>query len=188
VLLSLAAFAVMVLWQIVSQVITTNLPSSLFGSLTALGISVAGIGISLLVQAGVWRAGLAVTRGQAPDVNMLTQTDNLVPYVLTIIVVTLGAIVGFVLCVIPGIIWLVLTAYAPLLSLDKGLSPGDAINTSISWVRENAGSVILVLILAYVVYFLGFIACCIGLLISMPVALVAITYSYRVLGNEPVAP
>jgi len=68
------------------------------------------------------------------------------------------------------------------------LSPGDAINTSISWVRENAGSVILVLILAYVVYFLGFIACCIGLLISMPVALVAITYSYRVLGNEPVAP
>ena len=142
----------------------------------------------MLVQAGIWRAGLAVTRGEAPNVNMLTQTDNLGPYVLTVIVVSIGMIIGFVLCIIPGIIWMVLTAYAPLVALDKGVGPGEAISTSIDWVKNNAGRVILVLIVAYVVQTLGIIACCVGLLVSIPVSLVAITYSYRILGNEPVAP
>jgi uncharacterized membrane protein len=142
----------------------------------------------MLVQAGIWRAGLAVTRGEAPNVNMLTQTDNLGPYILTTIVVGLGLFVGIILCVIPGIIWLVLTAYAPLVALDKGAGPGEAISTSIDWVKNNAGRVILVLVVAYLVYTLGIIACCVGLLVSIPVALVAITYSYRILGNEPVAP
>jgi uncharacterized membrane protein len=73
-------------------------------------------------------------------------------------------------------------------ALDKGVGPGEAISTSIDWVKNNAGRVVLVLVVAYVVYTLGIIACCVGLLVSIPVALVAITYSYRVLGNEPVAP
>jgi len=142
----------------------------------------------MLVQAGIWRAGLAVTRGESPNVNMLTQTDNLGPYVLTVIMVSIGMFVGFILCVIPGIIWLVLTAYAPLVALDKGVGPGEAISTSIDWVKNNAGRVVLLLFVAYIVYVIGVVACCVGLLVSMPVALVAITYSYRILGNEPVAP
>ena len=179
---------VIIFWQLVSNFISANLPTGLFGTLLLLGLSVVGFGISMLVQAGIWRAGLAVTRGEAPNVNMLTQTDNLVPYILTTIVVGLGLFVGIILCVIPGIIWLVLTAYAPLVALDKGVGPGEAISTSIDWVKNNAGRVILVLLVAYLVYTLGIIACCVGLLVSIPVALVAITYSYRVLGNEPVAP
>ena len=188
VLLTLAAFLVIIFWQFVSSFIQNNLPANLFGTLLALGIRVVGFVISMLVQAGIWRAGLAVTRGETPNVNMLTQTDNLGPYVLTSIVVGIGTFIGIILCVIPGIIWLVLTAFAPLVALDKGVGPGEAISTSIDWVKNNAGRVILVLVVAYVVYVLGIVACCVGLLVSMPVALVAITYSYRILGNEPVAP
>ena len=188
VLLTVAAMVVIIFWQLVSNFISANLPTGLFGTLLLLGLSVVGFGISMLVQAGIWRAGLAVTRGEAPNVNMLTQTDNLGPYILTTIVVGLGLFVGIILCVIPGIIWLVLTAYAPLVALDKGAGPGEAISTSIDWVKNNAGRVILVLVVAYLVYTLGIIACCVGLLVSIPVALVAITYSYRILGNEPVAP
>jgi uncharacterized membrane protein len=38
------------------------------------------------------------------------------------------------------------------------------------------------------VYYVGALACYVGLLVSIPVALVMITYSYRVLEGEPVAP
>jgi len=96
--------------------------------------------------------------------------------------------VGFILCIIPGIIWLFLTAYAPLRALDKGEGPGDAIKGSIDMVRSNVGQVLLVLIVCYLIYFVGAILCLVGLLVSIPVALVAMCYSYRVIQGEPVSP
>ena len=136
----------------------------------------------------VWRAGLGVTRGQEPAITQLTQTDNIVPYILTVILVGLGAFVGFVLCFIPGIIWLIFTAYAPLLALDKGMDPIEAIQTSINWVKDNFGQVFVILLVSYLIYMAGFCLCGVGLLVSAPVALVAIIYSYRALTNEPVVP
>ena len=78
---------------------------------------------------------------------------------------------------IPGLIWFFLTAFAPLLALDKGLSPVEAITTSINWVKDNFGQVFLMLLVAGLVYFVGWLLCCIGLLVTAPVALVAIIYS-----------
>jgi len=151
-------------------------------------MSVLVMAVAFIVQAGVYRAGLEVTKGRAPALTMLTDTTNIGPYVLTILAVSLGAFVGFVLCVIPGIIWLFFTAYAPLLALDKGMGPGDAIRRSIDMVKENIGAVLLVLLAAYVIYYIGAVICYVGLLVTIPVALVTITYSYRALNNEPVAP
>jgi uncharacterized membrane protein len=41
---------------------------------------------------------------------------------------------------------------------------------------------------SYLIYIVGFCFFCIGLLVTAPVALVAIIYSYRALNNEPVVP
>jgi uncharacterized membrane protein len=119
---------------------------------------------------------------------MLTETTDIAPYILTVIVVGLGAFVGFILCIIPGIAWIIFTAYAPILALDKGMGPGEAISTSINWVKENFGQVFLILLVSWVVYIAGALLCGVGLLVSIPVALVAIIYSYRALNQEPVVP
>jgi uncharacterized membrane protein len=139
-----------------------------------------------IVQAGVWRAGLGVTRGERPEVSMLTRTDNIVPYIITNVLVALGFFVGFILCVLPGLVWLLFTAYAPLLALDKGMEPVEAIKTSINRVKDNFGRVFLVLLVAYIVYIVGACLCGVGLLFTAPIALVAIVYSYRALNQEPV--
>lgn len=141
-----------------------------------------------IVLAGVWRAGLGVTRGETPSVDMLTRTDNIVPYILTSIIVSIVASIGFFLCFLPGLIWLVLTSFASLHALDKGTDPIESIKASINAVTANAGRVILILIASWVVYFLGAVACLVGLLVTIPVALVSITYTYRLVNNEPVAP
>lgn len=187
VLLVLGVFVVNVLFAIIRGAITSSASGS-----TALLISfvlgLVGIVISFIVQAGVWRAGLAVTRGGQPAVSQFTETDNLGPYILTSIVVGLGAAVGFLLCIIPGIIWLIFTAYAPLLALDKGAGPGDAISQSINWVKSQFAVVGVLLLVCWLLYWVGLILCCVGLLVTIPVALVAITYSYKVLDGQPVAP
>ncbi len=144
--------------------------------------------VLFVVQAGVMRAGLGVTKGETPSVSMMTQTDNIVPYFLTILLVGIGAFVGFLLCFIPGVIWLIFTAYAPILALDKGTDPIEAITTSINWVKDNFGQVFVILLVSYIVYVVGACLCGVGLLVSIPVALVAMIYSYRALNNEPVVP
>ncbi len=187
ILLMVSVFVVGILVGILRAVLTPNDGGFLVFIWSSLLGAVAYV-IMWIVQAGVWRAGLGVTRGQEPAVSQLTQTDNIVPYILTVILVGLGAFVGFVLCFIPGIIWLIFTAYAPLLALDKGMDPVEAIQTSINWVKDNFGQVFVILLVSYLIYLAGACLCGVGLLVSAPVALVAIIYSYRALTNEPVVP
>ena len=142
--------------------------------------------ISFVIQAGVYRAGLQVTRGVAPSLRMLTETTNLGTYIGTTLLIAIGYFIGFLLCFIPGLLVLFFTAYAPLIALDKGVGPMDAIRESIELVRNNIGKVFLILILAYAVQYVGTLACYVGVLVSIPVALVMITYSYRALTNEAV--
>lgn len=147
----------------------------------------AAAAVGFVVQAGVYRAGLAVTSGVAPRLGMLVETTNLGTYIGTALLVGLGATIGTILCVLPGLAVVVFCSYAPLIALDKGLGPVDAIRRSIELVRNNLGQVLLILLLAYAVYYVGSLACYIGLVASIPVALIMITYSYRVLEGEPVS-
>lgn len=143
--------------------------------------------ISFVVQAGVYRAGLAVTRGEAPQLSMLTETTNLGQYVLTALLLGVIVSIGSLLCIIPGIIAMVVFAYAPLIALDKGAGPVESLRRSYEMVRANLGQVVITLLLAYAVYYVGSLICYVGLLVSIPVALVMVTYSYRILEGEPLA-
>lgn len=159
--------------------------------LAMIGFSVAmflQVAVAVIVQAGIYRAGLGVTQGKTPSFSMFTESTNIGPYILTAIVVALGAMVGYLLCFIPGIIWLFFTTFAPLRALDKGEGPGDAIKGSIDMVRNNLGQVFVILLVSYLVYIAGALLCGIGLLVSIPVALIAVCWTYRVINGEPVAP
>lgn len=187
IILMIAVFVASLVISIVQNFLTPN-DGGFIAIIWSLAVAFVGYVLISIVQAGVWRAGLGVTRGQEPSVSQLTETHNITEYILTSIVVGLVGVIGLALCVIPGIIWFFFTAYAPLLALDKGMGPGDAIKTSIDFVKNHAGQVFLILLVAGLVYFVGWLLCCIGLLVTAPVSLVAITYSYRALNNEPVVP
>lgn len=187
IILMIAVFIVAIIMSFVQNVLT---PSD--GGLTATLISLVLAGaswiVTSIVQAGVWRAGLGVTKGTTPSIDQLTSTENIVPYILTNVVVGIGLIIGLVLCILPGIAWMIFTAFAPLIALEKGVGPGEAISQSISWVKDNFGQVFVILLVSYIVYIVGACLCGVGLLATIPTALVAITYTYRALNNELVVP
>ncbi|CAN5415917.1 hypothetical protein BH10ACT3_BH10ACT3_05160 [soil metagenome] len=183
ILLMLAVFVVSLVLSLIRQVVTPD--SGGYGAvIIGLVLSAIVYIITSIVQAGVWRAGLGVTKGTTPSVAQLTETDNIVPYILTSILVGIGLIIGLVLCIIPGIIWLLFTAYAPIIALDKGVGAVDAIKTSITMVKDNFGQVFVILLVAGIIWVVGYVLCCVGLLVTAPVALVTIVYSYRALNNE----
>ena len=183
--LVLVVFLIQFVWSFISNLIQPDV-NGIFGWLMSIALAGIGLALAFIVEAGLWRAALGVTKGREPSFSQLTEGTNFGPYALTAILVGLGTAVGLLLCIIPGIIWLVLTAYAPILSLEKGMSPGEAISTSIGWVRENAGTVFLLLLACWLLGIVGVIACCIGVLVTYPISRVAIAYSYRALNNETV--
>lgn len=187
IILMIAVFVAFIVISIIQSVLTPD-SSGFLALVWTAAISVIGYIITSIVQAGVFRAGLGVTKGEAPSVSQLVDTTNIANYILTVILVGLGFFVGFILCIVPGLIWLVFTAYAPIVALDKGLGPVEAITTSLNWVKDNFGQVFLILLVSYIVYIVGACLCGVGLLVSVPVALVAMVYSYRALNNEVVVP
>ena len=164
-ILMLVVFLVTLVLGIIRTAVTPS--DDGFGVLlVSLAISIIVYVISMIVQAGVYRAGLGVTKGVAPSVNQLTETENIGTYILTSILVGIGLFIGLVLCIIPGIIWLILTAYAPIIALDKGSDPIEAIKESYNHVKNNFGQVFVILLVSYIVYVIGICLCGVGWLVQ----------------------
>ena len=125
--------------------------------------------------------------GQPVDVSTIVKFDNFGQYLLAALLMGVGTAVGFMLCVIPGIIVFFLGVFFPYFIIDKGMGAIDAIKASIDLVRNNVGQVVILVLLTYVANFIGQLLCGVGLLASVPVVAIATAYLYKRLLNEPVA-
>jgi uncharacterized membrane protein len=143
--------------------------------------------ITNFLQIGLYRSALAVTAGQRVEFGQVFTAEGAGPYLVVAILYALMVGIGTLLCIIPGIIVAFLGFFAPYFVLDQGLAPVDAIKASFRMVNANLGQMIPFAILAFIVYVVGFIACGIGVLVTGPVALLAVAFAYRTLNGQPVA-
>ena len=138
-------------------------------------------------QIGLYRAALAITAGQQVDFASMFSSENMGPYIATLILYSVGVAVGTLLCVLPGIAFLFFGFLAPFYVLDQQLSPVDAIKASFRTVSSNVGGMLGFAIVTLLVYLAGLLACLVGILVTAPVALLAIAYTYRTANGQPVA-
>lgn len=176
----LIIFGVQIVFYIVSQVIQSSVDSFVIGF--ALGGIFSAIGwfLSFLLQAGLIRAALAITRGEAPDASMLFSTENLAPYAVASILVALLAFVGFLFCCVGLLVVMFFTYFYGFYVIDRGSAPVDSIKQSFELVKNNAASVAVLMIVVIVI---NLLTCGIG----SGVTFIALGYAYKVLNGEPVA-
>ena len=145
----------------------------------------------LITSSFVWlaiiRATLAITYGRPVDVKEMLSTDQLGQYIIGAILVGIGTAIGFLLCIIPGIIFMFMTIFWGYFLVDKKLSPVESIKASIALVNKNVGTLIGFFIACIGAYILGAIVCGIGLLVAIPVVVLSSGYMYRKLQGESVA-
>jgi uncharacterized membrane protein len=103
------------------------------------------------------------------------------------LIVALLTAVGFVLCILPGIVVAFFTMFVTALVVGEGASATDAISGSVALVRQNLGAVVVWFLLAIVLAFVGAIVCLVGLLVTVPVIVISQAYTVRVLHGRPVA-
>ncbi len=175
----LIIFGVQIVFNIISQVIQGSVDSFVVGMALSGIFFAAGLFLSFLLQAGLIRAALAVTRGQAPDPSMLFSTENLGPFAVASLIVAALSWVGILACCIGMIVVLFYTYFYGFYVLDRGSAPVDSIKQSFELVKNNTGSVALLMI---VVIIINFLTC--GL--ASGVTFLSLGYAYKTLNGESV--
>jgi hypothetical protein len=100
----------------------------------------------------------------------------------------LGAALGFVLFIIPMIFLGVSWMFSLALIIDKQMGFWRAMETSRKMVGKHWWMVFGFLIVAALINVVGVLACCIGLLFTMPISIGATMYAYEDIFCAPTAP
>jgi uncharacterized membrane protein len=144
--------------------------------------------VSLLIQAAVVRGALGITKGERIELNTFLSTENLGQIVLAAILLAIGTAIGLILCIIPGLLVIFFSQFTYHFIIDKGLPAFDAIKASFDLVSKNFGDVIVLFLASILAFIVGAILCGVGLIVAIPVTIIATAYAYRFLTGQTVAP
>ena len=175
----LIIFAIQIAFNLGGNIISGGI-GGFTGLFLGFAISVAGIIVSFILQAGLIRAALAITRGQTPEPSMLFQTDHLGPFIVASILAGLAIFVGLFACCIGAVIVYLFLLFYGYYVLDRDQEPVESLTSSFNLVKDNLGTV---LGFAIVVVVLNIITC--GLAIG--VTAIATAYAYKSLNGDAIA-
>ena len=144
--------------------------------------------ITTIAAAGLLKMAFDVVDGREASLGTMFQGWDKLQVVVATILVGIATFIGFILCVLPGIVVVIFSAFTTAFVVDQKLGGIDAIKASINLVKNNFGPAILWMLLAFLCVVVGAIACGVGLLVAIPVVLISQAYTVRALTGGPIAP
>ncbi len=152
--------------------------SFLFGALSFV--------FNLVIQAGIIKGSLALTRGQKIDIGSAFSGINWAQVVIASLIIGVLTFVGLILCILPGILVIFFTSYTLYFVIDRNQDAMTAIKSSFALVKDNFGVLILFFLASLAAYIVGACLCGVGLLAAIPIVVIAQAYTFRTLSNDPV--
>jgi hypothetical protein len=139
-----------------------------------------------IFTAGLFKYYLKMIRGENPGIG--DAFSGFVPHLGQLILLSLAQIilvlVGYILCVIPGIYLAVAWYFSIPLVIDKGLGFWEAMELSRKMVNKHWFLVFAFLLVYGLLAMAGIIACCIGILVTMPIGIAALMYAYETIFSK----
>jgi uncharacterized membrane protein len=143
--------------------------------------------VLMMWQMALIRGSLMIVNGEGLEVNKMFGTDQIGSYAIAAILVAVGTAIGSFFCYIPGLIFFFFAQWFGWFVIAKGMSPIDSIKASFSFVNKNLATLIGFVICCWIAVALGYLVCLVGLLVALPVVVIAQGYMFRRLQGEPVA-
>ena len=103
------------------------------------------------------------------------------------ILYSLLVVAGFILLIVPGVIWMVKYQYVIYFITDRDMEIGEAFKRSSEITNGVKWELFAFLILLSLINLAGVICFFVGLLVTIPVTMVAMAYVYRKLSGMPAA-
>lgn len=143
--------------------------------------------VVLLPTAAMIRGCLDICEGKKFSLGDAFSRIPAVSVLITGILVSLLTSIGFVLLILPGIVVSIFSFFAIYFVVDRNESPLKAIGSSFAMVGSNFGPALLSGLLAFLILIAGTIALVVGLLVAVPVTVVAGAYAFKSFSGQPVA-
>ena len=180
-------------WFFIGIVVGVIVLSSLLASISeenprdalSILVSIAVVVINLLIE-----MGLVFFAIKAHDhVDNVTWQDLWHPqpfwkYLGLKILTTVIVVVGLILVIIPGVIAALALMFATYLLIDRNLGPIEAMKESVRITKGHRWQLFLLAISLVGLNILGAIALLVGLLVTVPVSLLAVAHAYRTLAGK----
>ena len=146
------------------------------GPLLGLAVQVLQIAVILAYV----RVALKLHDGQPVDVSHPADLlANFLTFLLTSVLYGLIVAAGFILVIVPGIVWGLKFAYAPFLVADKKLDPLEALRESSRLTQGVKWPLLVFALLMCAVNLVGAIAFGVGLLVTVPTTFIAAAFVFR---------
>jgi uncharacterized membrane protein len=136
--------------------------------------SLVGYVIGAFFQAGYIKIWLAAARGQTPQFGDLFSGGGRFFWVF-LANLLLGLAIGFglILLIVPGIILACGLWFTPYFVVDQNMGPIDALSASWKATDGNKGKIFLFALVAFLIILASELACCLPVLVALPVVGVA---------------
>jgi uncharacterized membrane protein len=145
-----------------------------------------GLPLSFWMQMGMTRYALKLARRQPASVGDLFAAGPYLSFLGAAFLITVAVGLGMLLCIAPGVILALGTLFYAQLIVDRRLPAMEAITTSWRITTGHKGQIFVFGLLAIGVALLGELACCVGLLVAIPIVMTATAYVYlKLTGEEP---
>ncbi|MCX5045287.1 hypothetical protein OG921_19155 [Aldersonia sp. NBC_00410] len=164
-----------------------SVTSTNFSVLSIVGALVLFV-VGVLIQAAFVQGALHEVDGRRPNFESFFRWENIGQLVIASLLVGLATWIGLILCIIPGIVIGFLLFYTLQFVIDQRQDAVDAMKSSYKLISANVGPLLLLALACIGLNIVGALLCLVGLLVSAPVTLIAVTYAYRVLVRGPVSP
>jgi len=147
-------------------------------------IALVGLGIQLVVSLGIIGIALNFYDKKKTQYKKLFDYFHLViPFILASIIYMLIVWVGIILFIIPGIIWSIKFRYYAYFIVDKNMGSIEALKASSEITKGAKWNLFLFGILLGIINFVGALALLVGLIITIPLTMVAEAYVFRKLSG-----
>jgi uncharacterized membrane protein len=144
--------------------------------------------VSLLITLGWFRVSLEITNGIKPDVGDVFKAQGYGPFILASILFYLGALIGFILLIVPGIIFVATFGFYGFVIAQRGDGVGviESLQRSQEITRGHRWQLFGMAIVLFLVNIVGLLACIVGVVFTAGITLIAWAYIYRALSGEQV--
>lgn len=170
----------------IPNTITEQLRSDDYSLILAL-IGLAFWILNMLVSLGGIKISLALTDGKKAEfADLFNGYSLLINFILASILYALIVVFGMVLLIVPGIIFAIMFHFYSYLIVDKNMSPVDALKESKKLTSGSKWQLFLFGLVLLLLNVAGVLALLVGLLITVPVTMIAYAYVFRKLqGTTP---
>ncbi len=172
--------------SILLVLILSSIVNALPGEDGSIILVLAALVINVLIELGliafILKAHDDVTQVKIAD---LWYPKAFLPYLAVKIMTTIAVLIGLVLLIVPGIIVALTFLFATYLVVDTGKGPIEALKESARITKGHKWALFMLMLALIGINILGVLALGIGLLISVPVSLLAIAHTYRALSTTP---